>query len=248
MKPIVIFSGTTEGRLLSQALSAQGAAVMVCVATDYGREEQGQLPGVTVRTGRLDVPEMARLVAESSLCVDATHPYAAIVSENIRKACAQAGVRCLRLLRQESPVPQGCLKVSSTAQAVALLQGTQGNILVATGAKEIGLYAPLGGSRLYPRVLPSAESIGACLDAGVPRAHILAMQGPFSRELNRALIRQFDIRYLVTKDGGPAGGFREKMEAALDTGAVPVVIARPEDRGASYETVLQQCREMIQCR
>ncbi len=43
------------------------------------------------------------------------------------------------------------------------------------------------------------------------------MQGTFSYALNRALMEQFAIRFLVTKDGGAAGGFEEKARAAQDT-------------------------------
>lgn len=247
MTKFVIFSGTTEGRMLSAALAAEGASVTVCVATEYGREEQGEIPGVAVHTGRMEAAEMSLLMKDTSACIDATHPYAAVVSQNIRAACETTQVPYLRLLRGESDLPEGCVKAASAAEAVEFLEKTEGNILLATGAKELALYAPLG-LRLFPRVLPSVESISACMDAGIPRANIIAMQGPFSRELNEALMGQFHIQYMVTKDGGAAGGFTEKLEAARSCHAVPVVIARPADRGEDYETVLQQCREMMKCR
>lgn len=244
----VLFSGTTEGRRLSHALAALGAAVTVCVATEYGREEQGEAPGITVLSGRMEREDMTRAVAGAALCVDATHPYAVQASGNIRAACGQAGVPLLRLLREEYPAPPGAAVFDSAAQAADWLKGTQGNILLATGAKELALFAPLGGERLYPRVLPLASSLEACGAAGVPASHILALQGPFSRELNEALIRQYDIRYLVTKDGGRAGGFEEKAAAAEAAGAVLVLIRRPREDGLDYERVLQRCREMMECR
>ena len=96
-------------------------------------------------------------------------------------------------------------------------------------------------------MLPSHESLTACEAAGVPRSNILALQGPFSRELNEALIRQYKIKFLVTKDGGKAGGFSEKAAAAEAAGAQLVLIRRPEDAGLDYRTVLEQCRRMLQC-
>lgn len=243
----VLFSGTTEGRRLSRALAALGAPVTVCVATEYGREEQGESAGITVLSGRMDEVQMARTVAGAELCVDATHPYAVQASRSIRAACEGARVPLLRLLREESPVPAGT-EVFSTAQAAAeWLKTTQGNILLTTGAKELGVFAPLGGDRLYPRVLPLASSLEACGAAGVPSSHILALQGPFSQELNEALIRQHHIAYLVTKDGGPAGGFGEKAAAAQAAGAKLLLIRRPREEGLDYETVLQRCREMMGC-
>lgn len=76
-------------------------------------------------------------------------------------------------------------------------------------------------------------------------ADILALQGPFSRELNEAIIRQYHISWLVTKDGGAVGGFAEKVEAAENTGARLVVIARPEETGQDFETVLRECEDLL---
>ncbi len=244
---VILFSGTTEGRRLSRALAALGGAVTVCVATEYGREEQGEAPGITVLSGRMDETQMARTVAGADLCVDATHPYALQASRSIRAACEGERVPLLRLLRVESPVPEGAAVFAGAQTAADWLRATQGNILLTTGAKELDAFAPLGGERLYPRVLPLASSLEACRKAGVPSSHILALQGPFSQELNEALIRQYRIAYLVTKDGGPAGGFGEKAAAAQAAGARLVLIRRPQEEGLGYEGVLQRCREMMGC-
>ena len=242
---LVLFSGTTEGRILSRELAALGADVHVCVASDYGREEQGEVSGVTVHTGHLDVDGMAAVLRGASLCIDATHPYAVLATDNIRAAAEKAGVHYKRLLRQASALPEGSIVVASASEAAAYLAGRSGNILLATGSKELSAFAALGGERLYPRVLPAADSLALCEAAGVPRRNIIAMQGPFSRELNLALIRQFSICYLVTKDGGEAGGFKEKAAAADESGAVLVVLRRPEDEGEDYDTILNYCKELL---
>ena len=103
----------------------------------------------------------------------------------------------------------------------------------------------LDPARLYPRVLPTLAGITACEAAGIPHRNILAMQGPFTQELNAALLRQFRISYMVTKDGGVAGGFAEKAEAAAQCGVQLIVLRRPEEQGESAETILQRCREIL---
>ena len=243
---IVIFSGTTEGRLLSRLLAEKGADVTVCVATEYGCEEQGEAPGITVLTGRKTVEEMTSLLRGSDLCVDATHPYAAAVTENIRRACGLAGVPCRRLLRDRS-ADTDALVVDSAEAAAKLMADREGNILLATGMKELSAFAGISPARLYPRVLPTGDSIAACERAGIPHRNIIAMQGPFSAELNEALIRQFHIAYLVTKDGGKAGGFQEKVQAAENTGIELVLIRRPEETGESFDEVVKSCEEMMKC-
>lgn len=245
MRGVAIFSGTTEGRMLSHQLASEGVPVTVCVATEYGRAEQGQAPGITVHTGRLEPSAMADLVAGAALCVDATHPYAVQASANIRAACEKAGVPCLRLLRPASPLPKNALTAPDAASAARMLAGTEGKILLTTGAKELTAFAFLGGQRLVARVLPSHAGLEACEAAGIPAHNRIAMQGPFTREMNEAILRQFSIRYLVTKDGGEAGGFGAKAEAAAAAGVVMVVICRPADAGASYQEVLDQCRKAV---
>ncbi len=237
---IVIFSGTTEGRRLSGELAEAGAEVTVCVASDYGREEQGELPGVQVRVGPLSPEEKRELLQGAALCVDATHPYARHISESVKATCEAENTPLLRLKRPDSELGDAHA-VESAAEAAAYLAQREGNILLTTGAKELRSFAALPPERLFPRILPSMESIAACEEMGIPHRNIIAMQGPFSKEMNTATIRQYAIRFLVSKDGGKAGGFAEKAAAAKETGTELIVLRRPEENGLSFDEVLNRC-------
>lgn len=234
---ILIFGGTTEGRLLAQALSQQGQPSTVSVATPLGAQELSGLPGVTPLVGRKTADEMAELLKNFDRCVDATHPYAVEASRNIRAACQQAGVPLGRLLRGESSHKEGHW-VDSPQEAARWLAERSGNVLLAIGAKGLSAFQDLDRERLYPRVLPVVESIQACQAAGIPTKNIIALHGPFSQELNRAMLEQYHIRYLVTKDGGRAGGFEEKAAAAREAGTELVVIGRPPEAGQTLEEIL----------
>ena len=225
----VVFSGTTEGRVFSRQLAALGAEVLVSVATPLGAEEQGKADGITVHCGRLTPEEMTALLQGAALCIDATHPYAVDATKNILAACAVAGVEYHRLLREESPLPAGSMVFATAAHAAAFLAGCSGNVLLATGAKELAAFAALSPERLFPRVLPTREGIAACEAAA----------------LNCALIKQFSIRYLVTKDGGAVGGFAEKAQAAQDTGAQLIVVRRPAENGQTAAQILARCKEVL---
>ena len=182
---------------------------------------------------------MAALLSGYDKCVDATHPYAREVSANIRSACRSAGVPLRRLLRRSSELPPGSILAGSPEEAAQLLQSREGNVLLAIGAKGVSAFSGLDPERLYPRVLPVEESLSACRRAGVPTKNIIAMHGPFSQKLNEAILEQYRIRWMVTKDGGSAGGFGEKVSAARNTGASLVVIGRPEDDGEDLDAVLE---------
>lgn len=239
---ILIFGGTTEGRVLSHQLAALGANVTVSVATPYGAETQGRCRGVQVLCGRMETVQMAALLPGYAVCIDATHPYAVQASKNIRTACAQTGTEYRRLLRPAEK-EDGAQRAASAAEAAQLLAQREGRVLLTTGAKELGEFAFLGGERLVARVLPSAAGLSACEQAGIPHKNIIAMQGPFTREMNRATLRQYSIRWMVTKNGGSPGGFAEKLQAAQECGVGLIVIERPEESGCTQQQILDWVRK-----
>ena len=234
---VLIFGGTTEGRELAQILSEKNIPATVSVATPLGAEELAGLSGITVLVGRKDTEEIIALLEQCSCCVDATHPYAKEISQNIETACARTQTPWKRLLRQKGGSFQG-VQVASAQEAAQFLNNTEGNILLATGAKELAAFGALEKTRLYPRVLPVQESLAQCQQLQIPTRNILALYGPFSQELNEAILRQYHIQWMVTKDGGAAGGFAEKVAAARQTGVELVVIGRPAETGESLEQIV----------
>lgn len=247
---IVLFGGTTEGRVLARFLREQGRSALVCVATDYGASLLSDIGPVTTRVGRLDAKEMEALLQgqRPRLVIDATHPYANEVSRNIQTACAAAGVPCWRVRREEKTTPQeedGSLTFPTMAALVSWLNETPGVIFSTLGAQEaLALAAVRGGAeRLWLRILPLEESLRLTRQAGVPAKHIIAMQGPFSQALNEALFRETGADILLTKDSGRAGGFAEKWNAARACGMRVAVLARPREEGLSLEEIKRRMQE-----
>ncbi len=239
---ILLFGGTREGRELSLALA--GHDLTVCVVSRVGEEALSRIPGICVRVGRQSPESIRALLSGMELCIDATHPYAQQISSTLRDCCRETGVPLRRVLRSSCAFTGGpYTEVATARDAAAVLSGTEGNILLTTGTRELAAYAALPRERLYVRVLPCHESFSACEAAGILHSHIVAMQGPFSRELNVALLRQLEIRHMVTKESGNAGGFPEKMEAAEETGTAVIVLTRPQETGITPEELLREIRE-----
>ncbi len=251
MKEILIFAGTTEGRRLSEVLAASGIANTLCVATGYGETVLTPHPLVKVHSGRMDREEIERYIGagEYAAVVDATHPYAEAVTENIRAAVEGSGIPCLRLKR-ETAVPDGykrAVRFENHEACAKALEGTEGNILLTVGSKELAAYCGSDAmkERLYVRVLPSAESLALCAEQGIAGKRILALQGPFSAGMNEAMIRQYGIRYLVTKASGAAGGFPEKLKAAENAGIPVFVVGREKpDPGYSFGGICRKLEEL----
>lgn len=250
MYKLCVFAGTSEGRELVSWLSQQEQVqVTACAATEYGGELLEEIPGVTVSARRLDEEQMEALFRSEgfSYVVDATHPYAPIVTDNIRAACQKTATPYLRLLR-DGGLPENCVFVASTQEAVQWLSRTEGNVFLTVGSKELSCYKdiPGFGERFYARVLPVESSLTVCREAGLPTARTIAMQGPFSEELNIAMLRACAAQVLVTKQTGQKGGFWEKAAAARKTGATLLVIGRPDTvQGLSFsQTAAVLCREL----
>lgn len=236
---ILLFGGTTEGRELAAALSARGHRVTVCVTTPLGAEELRGIPGLRVRVGAATPDLLPALLREHDLCVDATHPYARSITQSLAAACRRTGTPLRRVLRPASD-SGGTALVPDAAAAAAVLRNTEGKILLTTGARELAAFRELPPARLCARVLPTREALDACGSAGIPPRNILAMVGPFSVEMNLAILRQYEIRFLVTKDGGRAGGYPEKLRAAALAGVSVITIARPDETGLSPAALLAE--------
>lgn len=249
MKSLLVFGGTSDEHALIKALSPFELHITLCVASDYGRLMLEEQPNVSVLTGRLDAGQIRELLLKNGYIgvIDATHPYAVEVTTNIKAAAAETGTPYLRHLRDRSHLGNAIV-VSSISEAAEYLGKTTGNVLLTTGSKDLSAFTRVKdhNERLYPRVLPTVESISACLKAGIPPNHIIAMHGPFSAALNIAMMRQFDIKTLVTKDGGTAGGFPEKLEAAEATKVTLLVVSRPAEDGLTLGGVITEITKITE--
>ena len=243
MDNILIFAGTIEGRSLAESLSNRGAKVFVSVATEYGETLICERDNLTVSAKRMTTDEMVEYIKVHDIktVVDATHPYAAEVTRNIKAACDTSGVEYLRLIRSSNADSSDCIWVDSVEAAVAYLADTTGNVLLTTGSKELVKYTgiPDYKNRLYARVLSTAEVAVACKEIGFEGKNLICMQGPFTEELDYAMLRQIEASFLVTKDTGKAGGFIEKINAARRAGAKVIIVGRPIDEtGMTYSELL----------
>ena len=178
MKRILIFSGTTEGRRITEFLDGRNVKVYVSAATEYGKECTGEHENAEVFFGRMDQKQMAEMIKEKQidLVIDATHPFAQLVTGEIRRACEISGVKYLRCLREEmEAVPDEADRViwaQSVEDAVEYLQNTEGKILITTGSKELEAFAgdPVLRERIFARVLPDSQVLKKCEDLGLHNA------------------------------------------------------------------------------
>lgn len=248
MKPVVwLIGGTSEGRRLIKGLADADIELYVSVATDYGASLIEEQANTTVMANRMDLAGMCTFIQEKkpACVIDATHPYATIVTETVQKACELENAEYIRLVRPAAEKGDYTL-VSDFAEAVELLNQLEGNIFLTTGSKNLKDFTGVKdyATRIALRVLPMENSLKAALELGYAPKNIVCMQGPFSEELDIAMFKKFNARFIVTKDSGKVGGFDEKVKAAQVVNAKLIVIGRAsEEEGIGFVDVLDYLRK-----
>lgn len=206
--------------------------------------------------------------------VDATHPFATEVSVNIRESLKGLDIPYFRLGREKIPGEEGERQAGerqagerqtgeqqaeeqnymarkyfqNTAACVEALKKTEGKIFLTTGSKELSAFCreETIRKRLVVRVLPGMESLQECIRNGLEGRQIIAMQGPFSKEMNLAMIRQYQASVLVTKESGKTGGEDTKLAAAGEAQIPSYIILRPDEKTyvMDMDEVLEQLRRL----
>ncbi|MFC3749277.1 precorrin-6A reductase [Paenibacillus sp. GCM10012306] len=232
---IFILCGTSDARELALMLTRNGLPLLTSVVTPSAADSLREA-GLNTRVGRLDQGCMTALLREGRFraVVDASHPFALEAHANAAAAAASLGLPYLRYERRSLTYASHprLLSVSSYAEAAVKARELKGSVMLTTGGKTLEIFAEalLGDPEitLTVRLLPCLENMEKCLALGIEQRNIIAMQGPFSRELNEALYRQYGTTVMVTKESGAEGSVDEKVYSALEMGLSVILITRPE--------------------
>lgn len=241
---ILLLGGTTEAPVIADSLVQAGLDVLVSSMTQAPGEAEDR-PGVEYRTGSLDPSGMLALVKERAIAsiVDATHPYASQVTETALGVCSELGIPYYRFDRPGGSHDDQHIVAEPNHRAAAKRACSLGSVVLLTiGSRNLEPYVEECrrlGCELYVRVLPCDESLVKCRHLGIVESHVIAARGPFSVEENEAVIAEYGIAVLVTKDSGDAGGVPEKMAAAKNHDCSVVLVERPTSgqEGLVYNTV-----------
>lgn len=246
---ILVLGGTVDGRELTEALLEKGEEVCYSSLTTISTDAFAENPRLTKISGQLDGNTLRETltVYNIQLCIDATHPYAKEISENAIWACDAMAVSYLRLERPSHiDAGEDILSYETYEEVRDYLVGAMGNhdsnILLTTGSRQLEIFEDLPKERTYIRVLPTAGVLKKCENLGFKPRNILALQGPFSVDLNAAIMREYNIGFVVSKDSGDVGGVAEKVAAARQVGARILFIRRPV---VAYPKVVSSVAEAL---
>ena len=245
---IFVLAGTKDGRELAGYLLQQGYKVTASVISQYGETLLQQYYGMDINCKPLEADDFV-VYCEShgvKLFVDASHPYAANVSINAMEACKKANIPYIRYERQQTPLNYDkAFYVENYQQAAAKAAELGEHIFLTTGSRNLATFAKapeMANKHVICRVLPEPEIVAMAQELGFTPGDIIAMQGPFSLELNKELFKKYQAQVVVTKNSGNTGGTDTKFQAAIELDLPLVIIDRPKvnysQKAESFQQVL----------
>lgn len=231
---ILVFGGTTEGRVAAKVLEESGATY--CYSTRSDTQDIQLVHGQHV-VGAMEVPEMVAFCQEYGirLIVDAAHPFAVNLHRNVIDLAGQIGVPVVRYDRIYPPHDEDIVWCKDYDDAVAQFKAHGVHRLVAlTGVNTITkLRDYWQGDDCWFRILNREESLAGAQKAGLPTDHLVY----YEKDDTASLIERLHPQAIITKESGLSGGFDEKVEAARQAGIQIYVVERPEYPTADGVTV-----------
>ncbi|WP_202081137.1 precorrin-6A reductase [Caldalkalibacillus salinus] len=240
---ILCLTGTSDARALAIRMKQEGFQVLTTVVTENAAIALQEV-GLEVQIGRLTAQDMMALIRDRHirLIVDASHPFAEEASKHARQAADECQIPYIRYERENQVFDdENMIRVNGYEEAAEVAAQKRGVIMLTTGSKTLHVFTErlqdLPGTRLLARMLPRKDNMEKCERLGVAQKDIIAIQGPFTKELNQALYKQYGVTLMITKESGKAGAVDEKIQSARELGITTVLIKRPDmDYGTCYST------------
>jgi precorrin-6A/cobalt-precorrin-6A reductase len=249
---VMVMAGTRDAASIIKKLSStKKFNILATTTTPYGADIAKSAGADTVISRGLTHEELIEVIEINRIdvLVDATHPFAANATINAVKSSKTAGIRYLRFERPEENFKGNDLihEVSSFEEAaLKAKEMTEGRVLHLAGVSTLKpVIEKIDSSRLFARVLPSVDSIQKCIDLGLKQENMIAMQGTFSKEFNKALMEEYNISLVITKESGETGGTMTKIKAALELGIDIVLVTRPAVPELENKDIFTDLNELI---
>ncbi|MDR4950478.1 precorrin-6A reductase [Neobacillus cucumis] len=248
---IFVLAGTSDARALALEIKKEDFDLLASVVTENASVELTE-SGIPVQVGRLTDEDMVGLFDTKGIqaVVDASHPFAEEASKNAIKAAKMVGIPYIRYERESQSFQYNNMTVvESYEEAAELALTKKGVVMLTTGSKTLQIFTEklLGNPdiRLIARMLPRVDNMEKCEQLGLPQKNIVAIQGPFSKEFDKALYMQYGVTLMVTKESGKVGSVDEKVEAAKELGIDVIMIGRPKvNYGTFYARFVDVIEEL----
>lgn len=236
---LILFGGTSDSRRLHSQLTGRGIDPVISVTRPSAA---GLYPGhrpATVNVSRLTPRRLNGLIDryDPEGLLDATHPFADTITRRARAVAEERDRPFARWHRGSfveemtadlAGAHQGVTVVPSLEVVAQAMESLGDPYLVTTGTESLDAFSPPPNRRnAFVRTLPRTRAFRRAETAGFVANNIIALRPPVPAELEGSLLKEHDIRHLITKDSGEAGGLREKWSACRANEVRMWVLRRP---------------------
>lgn len=243
-----IIGGTKDSRDFIENIINQSnnKDFIITVATDYGKKLLENYK-IDVLVKPMTSEEMTNFIIENKIerIFDMSHPYAKDVSKNAILAAQENKIKYFRFERKNlnENLLNNNLYFENISDIINFISNISENILVTLGSNQIENFKELNNlNNIYFRILPTKIAIEKLENCGILAKNIIAIQGPFSKEFNSAILKNYNIKYLITKESGTTGGELEKLQSAQENNVTTLILKRPS---ISYPWITENISDII---
>ncbi len=211
-----LLSGTGDGPLLAKRLLFKGWKVTVSVVSSQAAIPYASLPLQNLHIGALEGAAGIKAFMKKAKAIhcgfdwviDATHPFAQVISSNLKTVCQETKQPLIRFERDCQTSEQAILIKHHQDLLTFDLKGQR--LLFAIGTKFLSDavdFASKAGATVFARILPNVDSISKALSCNIPSNHLAILkplEGKFSGEYEAALCRFWGITGIVSRQSGGA--------------------------------------------
>lgn len=248
---ILVIGGTSDSYHLIAQLQKEGRKITAAVTTDYGKKLLKDKFDLKVIKKRMEKSDLRQLIKKNEIkaVIDASHPFAEEITAKSIAAAEEAEIPYLRYERKEldlSSFQNLKLIKAKNYQEAAKKANDYHKIFLTTGSKNIRVFKDEIDNyqqRLFLRVMTFPFFIKKLIKLGLPPANIIALKGPFSKNFNMALFREYEADVIVSKASGVQGGLKTKIEAAAELKLPLIIIQRPQ---IDYPLIFNEASALIE--
>jgi len=239
---LLILGGTSLAGQLARSLANSGMRIVYSLA---GRTKPRNLPDTEVRIGGFGGTEaLSNYLRQENVVavVDATHAYAARISDNARQACEQNEIALLRL---EEPAwkhqpGDNWIEAGNVEEAKTLAARIARRVFVTTGRQSIPVFARDNNCWWLIRIVPTDEQLSE-----LHNGKYLQDRGPFDVSHELQLMKDHKIDAVISKNAGSAATYA-KIESARELGLPVIMIARPEGSAVDRVSTVKDAVDWLQ--
>lgn len=254
----IVMSGTSDAtKVIKYLHEDENNYIIATTVTDYGAKIAESAGANEVISKALKEEDFIKVIEENKIdtLIDATHPFASVATETAIESCEKANINYIRYERASTILPESDLIIKTATfeegakKAKELLVNPEDKLMHLAGVMRLPtIVNEVDPNKVVARVLPNNFSISKTLENGLPAENIIAMQGTYSKELNMALMKEYNVSAIITKESGESGGAETKINAAIELEIPVILVMRPQiDKLENHKIVrsIEELNEII---